>query len=343
MQKVSLVGARGYTGLETAKLLLTYERRRGGIRFERAYASGGFRLSAELLDSRAEDVRCGNEEELLGDNSDIVFLATPVEVSLRWAPIFAARGQRVIDLSGAFRLKRNSYEEWYGVKHSSPEWLAAAEYGLCPFVGPAKVSTRLIANPGCYATAISMALIPLLRAGIVSTDHLVIDAKSGTTGAGRKASETLLFSEVDEECLPYRTGKHQHWPEIQEAVFDHAGVEIDFHFATHLLPVKTGIVASIYAATITSKVHSIREIEDVYHEAFRNYPLVRSGRQISRLARLQNVRGTPFVHLSYEWIAGKLYLFSCIDNLMKGAASQAIENMNRLLDRAPGEGLIEIV
>ena len=184
-------------------------------------------------------------------------------------------------------------------------------------------------TPGCYATAISLALIPLLKHDLIESSGLVIDAKSGTTGAGRKASENLLFSQVAEECLPYRVGVHQHLPEIQEAVATHSGVEIDPHFVTHLLPVKRGIIASIFAH---SKTRDIKDIAKAFSAEYSSYPLIRHGTNIAQLARLANVVHTPFTHLSYELTGNKLYLFSTLDNLLKGAASQAIENLNRLLD-----------
>lgn len=172
-------------------------------------------------------------------------------------------------------------------------------------------------------------MIPLLQKGLIETDGLVIDAKSGTTGAGRKATENLLFSEVDENCQPYRIGKHQHFPEIQEAAQAYAGVTIDPHFSTYLLPAKRGISVAIYGK---SKARELGEISKAYSEAFHNYPLVQWGTEIENYARLSQVVQTPLTRISFQLVDSKLYVFSVLDNLMKGAASQAVENMNRLLD-----------
>jgi N-acetyl-gamma-glutamyl-phosphate reductase len=322
---VSIVGARGYSGLELAKLLL----RHPAVDFTYAFATKDFRLSDDILDERARDVQCLTDDRLFDHLTDVVFLATPAEVSLNLAPKILAQGKKVIDLSGAFRLKTTDMQKWYGFNHSAPEWLAAAEYGLVPFCGPLKADIRLISNPGCYASAVSLALIPLLKHDVIETEGLVIDAKSGTTGGGRKPAENFLFSEVDGECLPYRVGRHQHLPEIMENTVNFAGRAIDPHFVTDLLPTKRGIVAAIFAKT---KSKDIAAVERAFNAEYAQYPLVRYGREVSKLARLSNVVGTPFTHLSYELTENKLYLFATLDNLLKGAASQAVENLNLWLD-----------
>ena len=321
----SIVGARGYSGLELVRLLLNHP----AVQLTHAYATSSFRLSDDIFDRRVEKIQCLTDDKLFDNLTDIVFLATPAEVSMKLAPKIMAEGKTVIDLSGAFRLKASDTNRWYGFEHTARTQLAGADYGLAPFCGPMPQDTKLVANPGCYATAISMALIPLIKRGLLNLESIVIDAKSGTTGAGRKASEAQLFAEVTGECLPYRVGKHQHLPEIQEAIALYSKQTVDPHFATHLLPVKRGIIASIYARTIAA---NIAEIENAYSEEYANYPLVRFGKDVSRLAKLSHVVGTPYTHISYELIENKLYVFSTIDNLLKGAASQAVENLNRHLD-----------
>jgi N-acetyl-gamma-glutamyl-phosphate reductase len=323
--KVSVVGARGYSGLELVKLLLKHP----GVELTHAYASQKFSLTDDLLITSAAKVICGVESDLDQDPNSIVFLATPAEFSMKWAPKLVAQGKQVIDLSGAFRLKQSSYSTWYGFEHTEAAALKCAVYGLCPFTGAWSSPQKLIANPGCYATAAALALVPLLKKGLIETDHIVIDAKSGTTGAGRKASEALLFSEVDGECLPYKVGKHQHLPEIVETVKQFTGATIEPHFTTHLLPVKRGIIASVYA---TSKTSDIAKIAAAYEEVSKADPLFRHGTKISQLAAMKQVVGTAYSHVSYELVGNKLYVFSVIDNLMKGAASQAVENLNRVLD-----------
>jgi len=334
MTSVSVVGARGYSGLELVKLLLKHP----FVKLESCFATQDFKLSDELFGAKASAVACFSEQHLMQNLSDVVFLATPAEVSMKLAPQIIDQGKKVVDLSGAFRLKKNDFQKWYGFMHTANDYAQNAEYGLLPFCGPLKASTQLISNPGCYATAISLGLIPLLKHGLIQSDGLVIDAKSGTTGAGKKAAENLLFSEVSGECLPYRVGRHQHAPEIQEAVEQFSGAQIDPHFTTHLLAAQRGIVAGIYAQ---AKTANIEDIEQAFNAEYKNYPLVRHGREVGRLARLANVVNTPYTHISFELVGNKLYVFVTIDNLLKGAASQAVENLNRLLDLPAGYSLVQ--
>jgi N-acetyl-gamma-glutamyl-phosphate reductase len=322
---VSVVGARGYSGLELTRLLLQHP----GVQLTHCFATQSFSLEHELLEDTAKNILCLPEHQLLQNLTDVVFLATPAEVSLKLAPQILSAGKRVIDLSGAFRLKKSDYARWYSFAHTAPQILTTAEYGLVPFAGPAHANSQFIANPGCYATAISMALIPLLKKDLISTENIVIDAKSGTTGAGKKAAENLLFSEVSEDCLPYRVGQHQHLPEILETIEHFTGKAIDPHFTTHLLPIKRGIIAGIYA---NAKTTSLSDIEQAFAEEYAGYKLVRFGKDLAKLASLNKITKTPYIHISYELVGAKLYVFSVIDNLLKGAASQAIENLNRLLD-----------
>ncbi len=322
---VSIVGARGYSGQELARLLLHHP----SVTLTHCFATSGFDLFTQIFDEKAKTVTCLPDTEIFNHLTDVVFLATPAEVSMELAPQILAAGKTVIDISGAFRLKTSDMKKWYGFAQTSTSSLATADYGLAPFCGPLSKDTRLIANPGCYATSVSLALIPLIQRGLIDVNTLVIDAKSGTTGAGRKASEAQLFAEVSGDCLPYKVGKHQHLPEIQEAVAKYTGQEIQPHFATHLLPVKRGIISSIYATATTT---DLSEIENAYREAYQHYPLVRTSRDVSQFAKLSHVVGTPFTHISFELVGNKLYVFSVIDNLLKGAASQAVENLNRHLD-----------
>jgi N-acetyl-gamma-glutamyl-phosphate reductase len=322
---VSIVGARGYSGLELAKLLFSHPQ----VNFTHAFATKEFLLSDDLFETQATNVICLPDSQLMQNLTDIVFLATPAEVSLKLAPQILAAGKKVIDLSGAFRLKQNDYQTWYHFEHTEKALLQSAQYGLVPFAKPFSGETNLIANPGCFATAVLMALVPLLKKGLIQPEGLVIDAKSGTTGAGKKAAENLLFSEVAGNCLPYRIGHHQHYPEIQEAVAQFTGVKIEPHFSTHLLPVPRGIIASIYAEATTM---SLDAIEAAFAEAYADQPLVKFGKEISKLAKLAPVSGTARTQISYQLVGRKLYVFSVIDNLMKGAASQALENLNQLLD-----------
>lgn len=321
----SIVGARGYSGQELARLLLRHPE----VSLTHCFATSRFDLFTEIFEDSAKSVVCLPDSEIFSNLTDVVFLATPAEVSLQLAPKILEQGKFVIDLSGAFRLKSSDTQKWYGFQHPHTELLNEANYGLAPYCGPLHPQTRLIANPGCYATSISLALIPLIKHGLIDPQTLVIDAKSGTTGAGRKAAETQIFAEVSGNCLPYKVGQHQHLPEIQETVLQFTQTKIDPHFTTHLLPVKRGIISSIYSTATTT---DLSQIEAAYSKEFKNYPLVRISRDIATYSKLSSVVGSPYTHITFELVGNKLYVFSVIDNLMKGAASQAVENLNRFLD-----------
>lgn len=346
-KKVAVVGARGYSGLELARLLLEHPEAELAACFAHDRA---FRLADYLPEPAAAKIPVYPLADLAETlaHMDTVFLATPAEASLELAPKILAAGVNVVDLSGAFRFqsgtqaeKAAKFEIWYKAKHTAPA--QAASYGLVPFAKPVRPGGALVANPGCYATAVLMAVVPLLKAGAIEPKSLVIDAKSGTSGAGRKASEAQLFNEIDGECLPYKVGAHQHLPEVREWAEAFGGKGIDPFFATHLLPIRRGIIASIYADVVPGA-----DVGAAFENAFKGYPLVRvteldaKGEQELSPAlslSLKRVVGTARTHISFKVVDGKLYLFSLIDNLLKGAASQAVENFNALHDLPVALGL----
>lgn len=329
----AIYGARGYTGLELARLLLDHPK----IQLKQCFATQDFALDQELDHPKASAVSCHSDQDELQDQVSLVFLATPAEVSLQLAPKLLKLNKTVIDLSGAFRLKAHDYKTWYQHDHNQPTLLKSSHYGLMPWAGPAQ-GTRLIANPGCYATTVAMGLVPLLKEKLIDPNQIIIDAKSGATGAGRKASENLLFTEVEGDCLPYKVGKHQHTPEIVEAVQMFSGASIDPHFTTHLLPVRRGIIAGLYLKTLgATKAEVLQSLK----KSYKDYPLVKVHdlSVSSRAASLKRVSGTPMTHLLVEQVDQKLFVFSVIDNLLKGAASQAVENCNLTLDLPLTTGL----
>lgn len=333
----AVVGARGYSGLELIKILLHHPE----AALLEAFASKSFSLSQEIEDPLVAAVRVAGEDEVLDSQAEVIFLATPAEVSLKLVPELLQKKKLVVDLSGAFRLQDHPVENWYPFAVPA-ELLKQAHYGLVPFAEPfTRGKTSFISNPGCYATAVQMALIPLLKRGLVDTQMIVIDAKSGTSGAGRKAQEGMLFSEVEGDLRPYRIGRHQHQPEILEGLSKMGAPvsENQLFFSTQLLPVRHGIQAGIY---LKSRTSSLREIEQAYEEAFASYPLAQWGQLESKpqLADLTRVVGSPQTRLSFELRGDKLFLFSCLDNRWKGAASQAVENFNIAMDRPVATGLI---
>lgn len=362
--RVALIGASGYTGLELGRSLLQHP-------YVDSLTLGTnetiIPLDHWLPETLGREIQCYSVSTLISTASeyDIVFLATPAHVSMEIVPQLLKNSPKIVDLSGAFRLNSSEqFETWYGIKHSSPELLGSALYGLSPFYhndssfnyrmgshgsNPEEQNLndiRLVANPGCYATAIQMALIPLLRKKLIYQDTIVIDAKSGTTGAGKKATETQLFAEVSENCIPYKVGKHQHYPEFCNHIESLTQITIKPHFSTSLLPIRRGITAGIYAHLKSG--YDISHITNAFEEAYSHYPLVRylplieslSSQENFSLLSLRKVVGSARTHISYTVNHDKLYLYSCIDNLMKGAASQAIENMNYLYGWPIHTGLI---
>lgn len=311
--KVAVVGGSGYSGLELLRLLKTHPHV-----------------------GQVDGFNSKTTDKLNGSDYQLIFLATPAEVSAELAPKYLAQGAKVIDLSGAFRLSAGdvtqNYKTWYHMDHQATDWVAKAQYGLVPW-NKIDSSVQLVSNPGCYATAILLALLPLLSNQVIDAKNIVIDAKSGATGAGKKATESMLFCEVEGECLPYKIGQHQHLPEIQQYVQSFAKTSIDPFFSTSLLSTRRGIIAGIYANLNTGKGEA--DVAAAFHEFYANYPLVEVAADISReMVSLKNIVGSAKTHLAYKVVGEKVYLYSSIDNLLKGAASQAVENFN-LMNQLP--------
>jgi N-acetyl-gamma-glutamyl-phosphate reductase len=256
------------------------------------------------------------------EGCSIVFLATSAEVSLELAPKLRARGTSVIDLSGAFRLRdATAYPRWYKFEHHMPEHLAASHYGLPELFG-APPREGLIANPGCYATATILALAPLVRAGLIETSGIIVDAKSGVTGAGRQSKEAYSFSEVADDFRAYKLLSHQHTPEIAQAIDVKS-----LTFTAHLLPVRRGILTTCYARP--RKGASVERIEQALRDAYARTPFVEvtAPEDVS----LASVVGTNMCRIGVAADDDVVLVVSAIDNLVKGAAGQAVQNMNLML------------
>lgn len=350
LKDVAVVGARGYSGLELTRILLGHP----GIGHVTCFASESiFDISAYLPEATAPanakrlTVLPIKEWPTVAKTTKTFFLATPAEVSFELAPALLNEGVNVVDLSGAFRLTPEAAQKWYKLPAEAMTALSQAQYGLVPWAGPAKGASHatLISNPGCYATSVLMALLPLLNDGLIDIDTLTIDAKSGATGAGRKANEDLLYCEVDAECRPYKVGAHQHLPEICEKASVFAGALIDPIFVTHLLPVRRGIISGIYARAPKNKSVTAAELQKAFEKAYSHYPLVTFGainpKKPHELS-LKRITGSARTQISFEVKDNKIFVFSLIDNLLKGAASQAIENFNRINDLPLTTGLTEL-
>ena len=323
---VAVVGASGYSGLELTRYLARHPR----LRLVSLLSD---RWSGELAGDRlplaapAAALRYRPLGEAPKVDAEIAFLATPAEVSLDLAPRLLDRGVRVVDLSGAFRLEdARAYPRWYGFEHTAPALLAEARYGLPELARGALAGARLVTNPGCYATATAMALAPLLRSRLVEPDGIAVAALSGVSGAGRKASEEYSFCETDEDLRAYRLGRHQHVPEIEQTVARFAGQCGAIAFTPHLVPIRRGILATCALRLV--KGAAAGEVAHAYQSAYEGEPFVRV--LPADKVTVKDVVRTNRVHLgvAIDARAGAVVAVSAIDNLVKGAAGQAVQALN---------------
>lgn len=338
--KVGVVGASGYAGLELIKTIVSHP----AMEFVAAMdaAEVGEKPLADIhprLRGASGLTTFPPDPERIKDmHLDTVFLCTPDKASYELAPWMLDLGVRVIDFSGAFRLKdAGSYSSWYGFQHANPELLSEAVYGLPEWNAKAIATARMIANPGCYPTSVSLALLPLVRAGMLEVgSHIISDSKSGVTGAGRGVKAEIMFSEVAESFRPYNPIMHRHAPEMcQELGWDLA----NFTFVPHLLPVNRGIISSIYVQF--HQAVSPAELEAEYQRRYSGRPFVRIlGGQ--RLPELRAVQYTNFCDISFRLTdkGRRGVIFSAIDNLGKGASGQAVQNFNLMHGLEEHTGLL---
>ena len=335
MVKVGIVGGTGYTGIELLRILARHpqaelavitSRKEAGVPVAKFFPSLRGAVSLEFSDPSKGDLgRC-----------DVVFFATPNAVAMSEARTLVEAGVRVVDLSADFRIRAvTEWEKWYKVKHAARELVEEAVYGL-PEVHRAKIKgARLVANPGCYPTAIQLGLLPLVEAGAVDLNHLIADAKSGVSGAGRKAEEHLLFSEASDNFKAYNVAGHRHLPEILQELEAAAGRSIGLTFVPHLTPMIRGIYATLYAR-ITKNI----DFQRLFEERYRGEPFVdvlpAGSEPDTRSVRAANVCRIA-VHRPHG--GDTLVVISVIDNLVKGASGQAVQNMNIMYGFEEGLGL----
>ncbi|MCW5981284.1 MAG: N-acetyl-gamma-glutamyl-phosphate reductase [Bryobacteraceae bacterium] len=331
---VGIVGFRGYSGAELVHILQRHPGVKPCLMEHREDASDRSRPRSHQGPPR---IPC-SAEALRAHDIALVFLATPPEVSMELTPAMLDAGARVVDLSGAFRLRAPEiYRRWYKADHSQPELLAEAAYGLPEFYREAIPSARLVSNPGCYPTAANLAIRPLIQAGIVDRKAgIVCDAKSGVSGAGRKPSLKTSFCEVTENFSAYSILDHRHAPEVLQ----NSGLEeCEFSFTAHLLPLDRGILETIYLRA--PGLQSADEIVQLYENAYRGEPFVRIYHP-DAVPDLRAVQRTNFcdIGVKYDPATGRAVVVSAIDNLVKGAAGQAVQNMNLLLGFPETEALL---
>ncbi|HEY3054483.1 MAG TPA: N-acetyl-gamma-glutamyl-phosphate reductase [Thermoanaerobaculia bacterium] len=331
--KVAVIGATGYAGAELTNILARHRY----ANITALFSSSGSTKSP-VMPSRPDLMAEPFEiEKLFESKPGIAFLATPNEVSADLVPKLLDAGMRVIDLSGAFRLQDPAaYPQWYGFEHTRPELLKEAVYGLTEFCNGDLKKARLVANPGCYPTSILLALRPLTYL-IDRSQPVICDSKSGVSGAGKKSDLAWSFAEVAGNFKAYSVGQHRHEPEIRSGL--HLGDRAALVFVPHLLPTVRGILSTMHIG-FNSPI-SPDEVTSIYKSTFANAPLVRVFPH-GVLPELKNVVNTPHAEIGFTLLQGgrRAVVVSVIDNLLKGAASQAVQNFNRMCGYEEVEGLV---
>jgi N-acetyl-gamma-glutamyl-phosphate reductase len=337
--RVGIVGISGYSGMELCRLVARHPSLTLAAAVSDKWAGDGVgdRLA---VDGPAASVRIRRQAETSEAVAgvDLVFLCTPAEASLELVPRALEAGARVVDLSGAFRLAMNEYPRWYGFTHPRADLLETACYSMPEAGASGDVrSARLVSNPGCYATASALAALALLRGGVIAREGIIIDGKSGTTGAGRRATEEWSFSEIDGDFRAYRVLKHQHTPEIERALALADQGDLRVTFTPHLLPTRRGILVTVYGRLLAGRTAADAA------EAIRSFV---AGRPFLRATKpdavsLHAVVGTNRVLMAADADPerGVAIGFAAIDNLVKGAAGQAVQNANLMFGLPETAGL----
>jgi N-acetyl-gamma-glutamyl-phosphate reductase len=320
--RVGVVGASGYSGSVSARLIAIHPHL--ALTFGTSDKLVGEPLSPHLglrVDDALRFVSNATAIEH-ADECDVVFLCTSAEVSMRLAPAFAERGKQVIDLSGAFRLEAGAYPHWYNFEHTAPEALARAHYGLPELFG-APPKTGIVANPGCYPTASILSLAPLVRERLVEPTGIIVDAKSGVTGAGKQSGEAFSFAEYADDSHAYKLLAHQHTPEITRAL-SRLGGDVKLTFTAHYLPIKRGLFATCYARPRPGTTAA--RVAECLADAYGSSGFVRA--MAPDQVTIKRVVGTNACHVGATANDEVVIAVGAIDNLLKGAAGQAVQNLN---------------
>jgi len=340
--KVGIVGGTGYTGVELLRILVNHpdanvvaitSRAEEGLRVDELYPN----LRGHL------DIRFSHPDAQLLAQCDVVFFATPHNVAMNLVPELIDLGIRVIDLSADFRIRdAEQWSHWYKEKHACPELLAEAVYGLPEYNREEIARAQLLACPGCYPTSVQLALLPLLEEGLVDTQRLIANAASGASGAGRQAKIDNLLTEVGDSFKAYGVAGHRHLPEIEQGLSDMAGNPVQLTFAPHLLPIIRGIHSTIYTELVDSSI-SEQVVQSLFEDRFADEPFV-DVLPAGSHPQTRTVKGSNMCRLAVHRPQGRdtLIILSVIDNLVKGASGQAVQNMNIMFGLPETAGL-EIV
>lgn len=339
MIKVGIIGATGYAGAELVRILTAHKEAEiiwYGSRsyIDKKYADV-YQNMFEIVDATCMD---DNMEEL-ANRVDVIFTATPQGLCASLVNEEILSKVKVVDLSADFRIKDvATYEKWYGIEHKSPQFIEEAVYGLCEINREDVKKARLIANPGCYTTCSILTVYPLAKEGLIDMSTLIIDAKSGTSGAGRSAKVDNLFCEVNESIKAYGVATHRHTPEIEEQLGYASGETVLLNFTPHLVPMNRGILATAYA-TLKKEV-TYEEVKAVYDKYYKDETFVRVLEK-DVCPQTRWVKGSNYVDVNFKIDprTNRIIMMGAIDNLVKGAAGQAVQNMNLMFGLKETEGL----
>lgn len=342
MIKAGIIGSTGYAGGELARLLMQREDVKVVWYGSKSYIGQKYASIYQNMFQFVEDECLEDNIEELADQADVIFMATPQGLCASLLKEEILEKCKIIDLSADFRIKNvDVYESWYKIKHTSPQFIPEAVYGLPEINREAVKRARLIANPGCYPTCSFLSIYPMVKEGLIDPSTIIIDAKSGTSGAGRGAKVDNLFCEVNENMKAYGVASHRHTPEIEEQLSYAAGSPVTISFTPHLVPMNRGILVTAYAS-LTENV-SDDEVRAVYEKYYRDEYFVRVLNE-NMVPQTRFVEGSNFVdvNVKVDPRTRRVIMMGAMDNLVKGAAGQAVQNMNLMFGLPENTGLKQI-
>lgn len=348
MLNVGIIGATAYTSLELIKILLRHPEVKiaylGIRRTDHPRISDIFPALRGMIDLPCETI----EQKNIPENIDLAFITLPPTISMQYVPLFIKKGIRVIDFSADYRFRDKSlYEKWYKTQHSDSDGIGTAVYGLPELFRNEIKKTNLVGNPGCYTTATILALAPLLTKGLIYPEDIIVDAKSGVSGRGREPKEDTHYCECNENIEAYSVGGHRHSPEIEHILSLKTNQKVSIQFVPHLIPMNRGILCTIYVkpkgkkSTGANGISSFNdnEIVTIYKEFYRNEPFIRL-KEGGEIPKTKDVVCTNFCDIAAKVTENRIIILSTIDNLIKGASGQAVQNMNVMYGFDEKQGLL---
>lgn len=344
MIKAGIIGATGYAGGELVRLLTQHKEVEIQWYGSRSYIDKKYAQVYGNMFEIVEDTCLDDNMEELADRVDVIFTATPQGFCASVMNDSILSRTKIVDLSADYRIKDVSvYEKWYGIEHKSPQYIDEAVYGLCEINREDVKKARLVANPGCYTTCSILTAYPLVKEGMIDTATLIVDAKSGTSGAGRGAKLPNLYCEVNENIKAYGVANHRHTPEIEEQLGYAAGREIKINFTPHLVPMNRGILVTEYASLVRKPdglLPSYEEVKTVYDKYYKEEKFVRVLEK-DVYPETKWVEGSNYVDVNFkiDERTGRIIMMGALDNVVKGAAGQAVQNMNLMFGLKESEGL----